>query len=307
MAFDTGAQSQAFLEQCRQLARAAERGEGQQATAHGLSRAVQSIADTALRRLAIAEALAERTALEKASSDDPKRPGWPAGTPGGRGGKFRPKDGELPGIGHNNPPPDPKPALLDRVRRLATRRLIRERVMMVLRVVGEAVAEIVPGLDVAATAAIIADIAVTSVELARLKHDAEVANEWASAGPRSIEQLRVEPQQGKTEFPNTDEFKKGELDQEDLAKIYGGAGDGMEYHHIVPQGGANAENIPPEKLHSVANIVKLPKLVHEAVSAEYNKIKEGTGMTVYQWMQTQPYERQLEEGMKILRDLNILK
>ena len=30
--------------------------------------------------------------LLKASSDDPNHPGWPAGTSGGRGGKFRPKD-----------------------------------------------------------------------------------------------------------------------------------------------------------------------------------------------------------------------
>jgi hypothetical protein len=32
--------------------------------------------------------------LLKASADDPEHPGWPAGTPGGRGGKFRPKDSE---------------------------------------------------------------------------------------------------------------------------------------------------------------------------------------------------------------------
>jgi hypothetical protein len=30
--------------------------------------------------------------FRKASADDPEHPGWPAGTPGGRGGKFRPKD-----------------------------------------------------------------------------------------------------------------------------------------------------------------------------------------------------------------------
>lgn len=30
--------------------------------------------------------------LGKARADDPKHPGWPEGTPGGRGGKFRPKD-----------------------------------------------------------------------------------------------------------------------------------------------------------------------------------------------------------------------
>jgi len=32
--------------------------------------------------------------LVKASPDDAKHPGWPAGTPEGRGGKFRPKDSD---------------------------------------------------------------------------------------------------------------------------------------------------------------------------------------------------------------------
>ncbi len=36
----------------------------------------------------------EKLALQKASPDDPKHPGWPAGTPDGRGGQFRPKDGD---------------------------------------------------------------------------------------------------------------------------------------------------------------------------------------------------------------------
>jgi hypothetical protein len=30
--------------------------------------------------------------LGKAAADDPEHPGWPAGTPGGKGGQFRPKD-----------------------------------------------------------------------------------------------------------------------------------------------------------------------------------------------------------------------
>jgi hypothetical protein len=33
-----------------------------------------------------------KSPLGKASSDDPEHPGWPAGTAGGKGGKFRPKD-----------------------------------------------------------------------------------------------------------------------------------------------------------------------------------------------------------------------
>ncbi len=56
-----------------------------------------------------------RQRAAKAAVDDPKHPGWPAHTPGGKGGKFRPKDavsvaaGESeappPGIGHNQGPP----------------------------------------------------------------------------------------------------------------------------------------------------------------------------------------------------------
>jgi hypothetical protein len=44
----------------------------------------------------IGHAFRERTAenaLHKASPDDLKHPGWPAGTPDGKGGQFRPKDG----------------------------------------------------------------------------------------------------------------------------------------------------------------------------------------------------------------------
>jgi hypothetical protein len=58
----------------------------------------------------------------KAAVDDPQHPGWPAGTPDGKGGWFRPKDQVLaaadeygsspPGIGHNQgPPPDEPPAI----------------------------------------------------------------------------------------------------------------------------------------------------------------------------------------------------
>jgi hypothetical protein len=92
-----------------------------------------------------------------------------------------------------------------------------------------------------------------------------------------------------------------------LGKRFGAAGDGNQYHHIITQGGANEDNIPPEQLQNTDNIIRLPTLLHEAVSAEYLQPKEGTNMTVYQWLQTQPYEVQREEGLKILRELHILK
>jgi hypothetical protein len=51
-----------------------------------------------------AETQSAKLALLKASSDDPEHPGWPTGTPGGRGGKFRPKDGEGSQTPYNFPP-----------------------------------------------------------------------------------------------------------------------------------------------------------------------------------------------------------
>jgi hypothetical protein len=46
------------------------------------------------RQGAKAETQSAKMALLKASPDDPDHPGWPAGTPEGRGGQFRPKDGD---------------------------------------------------------------------------------------------------------------------------------------------------------------------------------------------------------------------
>ncbi|HEV2546310.1 MAG TPA: hypothetical protein VGU20_03150 [Stellaceae bacterium] len=43
--------------------------------------------------------------LLKASPDDPNHPGWPTGTPGGRGGKFRPRNGGGDAFGVPGPAP----------------------------------------------------------------------------------------------------------------------------------------------------------------------------------------------------------
>jgi hypothetical protein len=51
----------------------------------------------------------------------------------------------------------------------------------------------------------------------------------------------------------------------------------------------------------------LRALLHESVNAEYSKLlQDGTGMTMYQWLQTQSYDIQREEGLKMLERLNIL-
>jgi hypothetical protein len=91
-----------------------------------------------------------------------------------------------------------------------------------------------------------------------------------------------------------------------IVKRFGGAGSGNQYHHIVTQGGANTK-ISPEQLQNTDNVIPLPTLLHEAVNAVYSRQWENTNMTRYEWLQTQPYDVQREEGLKILRELHILK
>jgi hypothetical protein len=60
-----------------------------------------------------AETQSAKLALLKASPDDPNHPGWPAGTPEGRGGQFRPKDGDAASEGESISPAAPSEAAHD--------------------------------------------------------------------------------------------------------------------------------------------------------------------------------------------------
>jgi hypothetical protein len=97
------------------------------------------------------------------------------------------------------------------------------------------------------------------------------------------------------------------LSTDHTAKRFGGAGDGNQYHHIVTQGGTNADDLSPQQLQNSNNIIRLPTLLHEAVNDEYLKPSPNPNMNLYQWLQTQPYDVQREEGLRILRELHILK
>ncbi|HML06641.1 MAG TPA: hypothetical protein VK430_00735 [Xanthobacteraceae bacterium] len=231
----------------------------------------------------------------KASPDDPKHPGWPAGTEGGRGGKFRPKDGSEAVVAQE---------IKDRIVRIALRRALRTAALAVLRVVSEGATNIIPFLGFAADVAMLVDMARTIAEFAKLAIDAAAALDFVEKGPHSFEDLQVSSSEYE-EFSSYDRFLKIGLSLQ-MAKRFGSAGEGRQYHHIVTQGGEN-EALPPEQLHNTENIINLPTLLHEAVNGKYSERKDGTNMTNYQWLQTQPYDVQRMEGLKILRDLNILE
>jgi hypothetical protein len=233
--------------------------------------------------------------IHKASPDDPKHPGWPAGTEGGRGGQFRPKDGSEAVIAQD---------VIDRIRRIKARRALRTEALAVLRLAAELLVDAIPGIGFAADAATLIDMANTIAELKKLKIDADAAIEFVKHGPYSLEELQVSSNY--EEFSNYGDFIKDAAYLALLVKRFGGAGSGNQYHHIVTQGGANTK-IPPERLQNTDNVIPLPTLLHEAVNAVYSSRWKKTNMTRYEWLQTQPYDVQREEGLKILRELHILK
>lgn len=231
--------------------------------------------------------------IHKASPDDPKHPGWPKGTPGGLGGEFRPKDGSEVAITQD---------IKDRI----NRQKLRLGLVAALHIGLEALANLIPGADVAADVAMVADLARTLSEYRKLAIDATAAFNFIKAGPHSIEDLQVSSSDYE-QFSTYDQFVKVSLSPDQMAKRFGGAGAGNQYHHIVTQGSANADKIPPEQLQNTENIIILPTLLHEAVNDEYLGPSRVPNMNMYQWLQTQPRDVQREEGLRILRELHILK
>ena len=231
--------------------------------------------------------------IHKASPDDPKHPGWPAGTAGGIGGEFRPKDGS-------------EAALTQQIKDRIKREKLRINLVAALHIGVEALANLVPGVDVAADVALVAEIARIASEYSKLAIYAAAAFDFVKKGPHSLDDLQVSSSDYE-EFSNYGQFVKGQLSLDQIAKRFGGAGDGYQYHHIVTQGAANADNLSPQRLQNTDNIIRLPTLLHEAVNDEYLGPSPDRNMNLNQWLQTQPYEIQREVGLKILRDLHILK
>jgi len=252
-------------------------------------------AEDSLIKNARGEELAAGPAIDfrKASPDDPEHPGWPAGTPGELGGEFRPKDGS-------------EAARTQEIKNRIRRHEMRINLVAALHIGIEALANVIPGLDVAADTAMAATIARTFSEYGQLAIDAATALKFVRKGPHSLEDLQVSSGDYE-QFSNYDQFYKCEMSVKLVAKRFGSAGDGNQYHHIVTQGGLNGKNISPELLQNTDNVIILPTLLHEAVTDEYRQPSDDPKMTLYQWLQAQPYKVQREMGLKILRDLRILK
>ena len=238
-------------------------------------------------------------ALDKASPGDPKHPGWPAGTEGGVGGRFRPKDGDA----SDAESADER----QKVEALIQRRNFRILLTGTLLMGGWAAIGFIPGAELISAYGEIAELVQMAAEFKQLKTDADAALAFAAHGPYDLDELRPPGAVDNEQFGSFNEFKKIQQTDALTHKRYGPAGAGYEYHHIVTQGGENQNNIPTEMLQNTENIISIPTIYHEAVNAAYSANRPGTNMSVYEWLQSQPYSVQREEGLQILHDLKIVK
>lgn len=277
------------LDACAEADRAITAGNIARSRALGVPDVITTIENQPLRRLALVECL-----LEKASPDDPNHPGWPAGTPGGIGGQFMPKD-QSPGA---------IAATEQKLKRLKALREFRAAAQAALVLMRTAPLEEIPGVDIVASIKAAADLGRIAIELGNDEDEINRAIEFLQGGPYSLDQLQV--QGNGNSFSSFDDFKKISL-MEAILRAYGAAGAGEEWHHIVEQGGDNADNFTPEQLHSTTNIIPLPAPLHDLVTAEYAKEYDDSGKTVREWLSGQSFEDQWNEGVKILRDLGIVK
>jgi hypothetical protein len=243
--------------------------------------------------IALGASAAFQQGFLKASPDDPVHPGWPAGTPGGLGGKFRPKDGSA------------REAAETAIHRTALRRAIRTLLMQTLSLPFEVAANIIPALGEAADVIMVGQLAETAAEFQKLNVDTQAALDFIANGPYSLDALRVSPDS--ESFSSYDQFYKGLVSEDILALRFGSAGPGYEYHHIVEQGGPSVASFPARELQSTDNIIRIPTLLHQAINAEYSRGTKRAGLTVRQWLQTQSSSLQREEGIQILRDLGIIR
>jgi hypothetical protein len=197
-----------------------------------------------------------------------------------------------------------KEATAHELKRLKALRAFRAAIGAAMVLITTAPLESVPGVDVAATVRAAVELGRIAIELGNDEREINRAIEFVQKGPYTLDELRVD--EDDVSFSSFDAFRKitpAEL----IVRRYPMTEFGSEYHHIVEKGGDNAKNFSQEQLHSTRNIIPLPGPLHDLVSAEYSKEYDDSGKTVREWLSGQSFEAQWNEGVKILRELGIVK
>jgi hypothetical protein len=240
--------------------------------------------------------------LGKASVDDPVHPGWPAGSPDGRGGKFRPHESAGAAASAAAAAVALAADRLARIERLQARRSIRAVLIRFLspkrlaRLGLEIGGEAIPGLDVVDSALLAEEVADLAAGIMENNLEVDAALAFVRQGPHALEELTMSAED--QPFASFADFKKL-----DLEKVFGEAGNGYEYHHIVEQ----SSGLSAAELNSTSNIVRIPKLLHEEVNAAYSRYDDLLGSSLRQSLTNSSFEERRAAGLNVLRKLGIIQ
>ena len=90
----------------------------------------------------------------------------------------------------------------------------------------------------------------------------------------------------------------------EFKKVYGLAGDGMAWHHIVEQNADNIARFGAKKIHNTNNLIKLPHgkgSIHAKVSGFYNSKIPDKNILVRDYVKTLNFEEQYKFGIETLK------
>jgi hypothetical protein len=223
---------------------------------------------------------AGNTRTAKAAVDDPKHPGWPAGTPDHKGGQFRPKDiagnvpnepTETPGIGHNQGPPLRDPPVIP-PKPPATKQVINNFL--------KAAAYWLIDAEAAAATAVAAEFLAVLLTIS-----------WLAKYLPNIYTYLFPPK------------TLAELQQDALTPKFG-----YNIHHVVEQKSAKDYGFPDDKIDGPDNLVRIPTLRHWQISGWYGKQnKEFGGLSPRDYLRNKSWEERRRVGIDALIRFGVIK
>jgi hypothetical protein len=78
--------------------------------------------------------------------------------------------------------------------------------------------------------------------------------------------------------------------------------------HIVEQHSRNITEFGAEAIHNAQNLIRLPTEIHRKISAYYSSKQAFTkGLTVREWLRTQPLAEQIKFGRDLLKQYGLPK
>jgi len=214
-----------------------------------------------------------QTGLLKADAGDPDHPGWPAGSPGGKGGQFRPK-------------PKPEPADeneavdAEQLARGVLTKLAADLIKKIIAdiAIGAAGAVFGPEVPIAETIKLIVDLGYAAYEIARAI--APYVKAYYDA-PRTLDELRATAKTPRR---------------------------GYDIHHVVERATGAKDGSDDEFIYGSESLVSIPTAKHWELNRWYETKQDIYGrLTPRQYLKGKSVAERYQIGLDGLRKIGVLQ